>query len=94
MSSPDHVLTPTQLNTLARNLLEDSFPSVWVEGELGNVTRPASGHLYFTLKDAGAQVRAAMASARVLPAIFRRYRQSRCAHRLRPVRLTADEHRK
>jgi exodeoxyribonuclease VII, large subunit len=60
MSSPDHVLTPTQLNTLARNLLEDSFPSVWVEGELGNVTRPASGHLYFTLKDAGAQVRAAM----------------------------------
>lgn len=60
MSSRDHVLTPTQLNTLARNLLEDSFPAVWVEGELGNVTRPASGHLYFTLKDAGAQVRAAM----------------------------------
>lgn len=60
MSSRDAVLTPTQLNTLARNLLEDSFPAVWVEGELGNVTRPASGHLYFTLKDAGAQVRAAM----------------------------------
>ena len=60
MTSRDHVLTPTQLNTLARNLLEDSFPAVWVEGELGNVTRPASGHLYFTLKDAGAQVRAAM----------------------------------
>ena len=60
MTSRDHVLTPTQLNTLARNLLEDSFPAVWVEGELGNVTRPASGHLYFTLKDGGAQVRAAM----------------------------------
>lgn len=60
MSARDAVLTPTQLNTLARNLLEDSFPAVWVEGELGNVTRPASGHLYFTLKDAGAQVRAAM----------------------------------
>jgi exodeoxyribonuclease VII large subunit len=60
MSSRDAVLTPTQLNTLARNLLEDSFPAVWVEGELGNVTRPSSGHLYFTLKDAGAQVRAAM----------------------------------
>lgn len=64
MSSRDAVLTPTQLNTLARNLLEDSFPQVWVEGELGNVTRPSSGHLYFTLKDAGAQVRAAMFKTR------------------------------
>ncbi|MBP3985645.1 exodeoxyribonuclease VII large subunit [Pseudoxanthomonas helianthi] len=54
------VLTPSQLNALARNLLEDTFPLVWVEGELGNVTRPASGHLYFTLKDARAQVRCAM----------------------------------
>jgi len=60
MSTRDAALTPTQLNTLARNLLEDSFAQVWVEGELGNVTRPSSGHLYFTLKDAGAQVRAAM----------------------------------
>ena len=54
------ILTPTQLNTLARDLLEGAFPLVWVEGELGNVTRPASGHLYFTLKDARAQVRCAM----------------------------------
>lgn len=54
------VLTPSQLNTLARDLLEDSFPLIWVEGELGQVTRPASGHLYLTLKDARAQVRAAM----------------------------------
>ena len=54
------VLTPSQLNTLARNLLEDAFPLVWVEGELGNVTRPSSGHLYFNLKDERAQVRAAM----------------------------------
>ncbi|HZV37570.1 MAG TPA: exodeoxyribonuclease VII large subunit, partial [Pseudoxanthomonas sp.] len=54
------VLTPSQLNALARDLLEDTFPLVWVEGELGNVTRPASGHLYFTLKDARAQVRCAM----------------------------------
>ncbi|GAB2500936.1 exodeoxyribonuclease VII large subunit [Pseudoxanthomonas sangjuensis] len=54
------ILTPSQLNTLARNLLEDAFPLVWVEGELGNVTRPASGHLYFTLKDERAQVRCAM----------------------------------
>ncbi len=54
------ILTPSQLNTLARDLLEDTFPLIWVEGELGNVTRPASGHLYFTLKDARAQVRCAM----------------------------------
>lgn len=54
------VLTPSQLNTLARDLLESAFPLAWVEGELGNVTRPGSGHLYFTLKDARAQVRCAM----------------------------------
>ena len=56
----DDVLTPSQLNTLARSLLEDAFPLVWVEGELGNLSRPASGHLYFTLKDARAQVRCAL----------------------------------
>ena len=54
------VLTPSQLNILARGLLEDAFPSVVVEGELGNVSRPASGHMYFTLKDARAQVRCAL----------------------------------
>jgi exodeoxyribonuclease VII large subunit len=54
------ILTPSQLNTLARDLLEGSFPLIWVEGELGNVARPASGHLYFNLKDARAQVRCAM----------------------------------
>ncbi|MDQ3229025.1 MAG: exodeoxyribonuclease VII large subunit, partial [Pseudomonadota bacterium] len=54
------ILTPTQLNTLARELLEGSFPLIWVEGELCNVSRPASGHLYFTLKDARAQVRCAL----------------------------------
>ena len=54
------VLTPSQLNALARDLLEGSFPLIWVEGELGNLSRPASGHLYFTLKDARAQVRCAL----------------------------------
>ncbi len=52
--------TPSQLNALARNLLEDAFPLIWVEGELGNLSRPASGHLYFTLKDERAQVRCAL----------------------------------
>ena len=56
----DHVLTPSQLNTLARDLLEGAFPLVLVEGEIGNLSRPGSGHLYFTLKDARAQVRCAL----------------------------------
>jgi len=54
------ILTPSQLNRLVRDLLGDALPQVWIEGELSNVARPASGHLYFTLKDSGAQVRCAM----------------------------------
>jgi exodeoxyribonuclease VII large subunit len=54
------ILTPSQLNTLARDLLEGAFPAIWVEGELSGVARPASGHLYFSLKDERAQVRCAM----------------------------------
>jgi exodeoxyribonuclease VII large subunit len=54
------ILSPSQLNTLARDLLEGAFPLAWVEGELSGVSRPASGHLYFSLKDARAQVRCAM----------------------------------
>ena len=54
------VLSVSDLNRQAKRLLEVSFPSIWVEGELSNVARPRSGHWYFTLKDAGAQVRCAM----------------------------------
>jgi exodeoxyribonuclease VII large subunit len=54
------VLTPAQLNILARELLEGAFAQVWVEGEISNFARPASGHLYFTLKDENAQIRCAM----------------------------------
>ncbi|MGH8051933.1 MAG: exodeoxyribonuclease VII large subunit [Arenimonas sp.] len=54
------VLKPVQLNVLARDLLESSFSQVWVEGEISNFSRPASGHLYFTLKDDRAQVRCAL----------------------------------
>ena len=45
------VLTPSQLNALARDLLEGQFAQVWVEGEISGYSRPASGHAYFTLKD-------------------------------------------
>ena len=54
------VYTVSRLNHEARGLLEASFPLLWVEGELSNVSRPASGHLYFSLKDDQAQVRCAM----------------------------------
>ena len=53
-------LRPAQLNALARDLLEGSFPAIWVEGELSGLARPGSGHLYFTLKDERAQVRCAL----------------------------------
>jgi exodeoxyribonuclease VII large subunit len=54
------VLSVSQLNNRARLLLEDVFARVWVEGEISNLARPASGHLYFTLKDSQAQVRCAL----------------------------------
>ena len=54
------VLTVSQLNGRARVLLEDVFSNIWVEGEISNLARPASGHVYFTLKDSGAQVRCAL----------------------------------
>lgn len=60
MDRSTQILTPSQLNILARDLLEGAFPLIWVEAELGSVTRPASGHIYFTLKDARAQIRAAL----------------------------------
>lgn len=54
------VYTPSALTRFVRDLLEDTLPLIWVEGEISNFSRPASGHLYFTLKDAAAQVRCAM----------------------------------
>jgi exodeoxyribonuclease VII large subunit len=59
-SDPREVLTPSALNRLVRELLEDALPMVWIEGEISNFLRAASGHWYFSLKDAGAEVRCAM----------------------------------
>lgn len=57
-SSP--VLTVSALNSLARSAVETALPLVWVGGEISNLTRAASGHWYFSLKDDRAQVRCAM----------------------------------
>ena len=60
LSPQRDILSVTDLNRRARNLLESEFKQAWVEGEISNFSRPASGHWYFTLKDNGAQVRCAM----------------------------------
>lgn len=54
------VFSVSELSTAARQLLEDNFPLIWVEGEISNLAQPASGHIYFTLKDPAAQMRCAM----------------------------------
>ena len=54
------ILTVSQLNRATSRLLDAHFLSVLVEGEISNLSSPSSGHLYFSLKDANAQVRCAM----------------------------------
>jgi len=54
------ILTVTQLTAGIKSLLEQNFEHLWVEGEISNLRLPSSGHLYFTLKDESAQVRAVM----------------------------------
>lgn len=54
------VLTVSELNRMARRALESQLPLMWVEGEVSGFTRAASGHWYFSLKDASAQVRCVM----------------------------------
>jgi exodeoxyribonuclease VII large subunit len=55
-----NIYSVSELNNEARDLLEGHFPLLWVEGEISNLARPASGHIYFTLKDSDAQLRCAM----------------------------------
>ena len=57
---PQRILSVSELNRMARELLEQSFPLFWISGEISNLTRAASGHWYFSLKDQGAQVRCVM----------------------------------
>jgi exodeoxyribonuclease VII large subunit len=68
-TGPD-VYTVARLNREARMLLEAALGSVWVQGELSNFSRPASGHWYFTLKDRDAQLRCAMFRQRNVLARF------------------------
>lgn len=64
-----HVFSVTELTTQVRESLDAAFGVLWVEGEISNVRRPPSGHLYFTLKDECSQLAAVMfrRSAQLLP---------------------------
>ena len=70
-TSPDRdVYTVSRLNREVRVLLERGFGTIWLEAEISNFARPSSGHWYFTLKDAGAQVRCAMFRQRNMLSTF------------------------
>ncbi len=55
-----HVISVSELNRTTRQLLEEAYGSIWIHGELSNVVKPRSGHVYFTLKDEFSQVRCAL----------------------------------
>jgi exodeoxyribonuclease VII large subunit len=54
------ILSVSDVTTLLKAVVEETFPQVWVAGEISNLARAGSGHLYFTLKDSGAQLKACM----------------------------------
>jgi exodeoxyribonuclease VII large subunit len=59
-SGKSHILTVSQLTDRIKNLIEGSFPDIWVEGEISNLSIPQSGHAYFTLKDEQSQIRSVL----------------------------------
>jgi len=55
-----HIYSVSALTAEVKAVLEDGFSAIWVEGELSNFKHHTSGHMYFTLKDAQAQIRGVM----------------------------------
>ncbi len=66
----EHILTVSELTRKIKGVLEMGFGGVWVQGEISNFKRHTSGHLYFTLKDEGAQLQAVMWRPRALALFF------------------------
>lgn len=65
MQEPDHhpqyrIYSVTRLTEEIKQLLEEKYPFIWISGEISNFRKPSSGHAYFTLKDARAQIAAVM----------------------------------
>lgn len=65
------ILSVSRLTALLRGVLEENFEQLWVQGEVSNLSYPSSGHCYFTLKDAGAQLRCVMFKSSVKNLKFR-----------------------
>ena len=65
------ILSVTQVTSLIKVSLENSFPQVWIQGEISNAKMHSSGHFYFTLKDEGAQISGVMWRSRVSTLLFR-----------------------
>ncbi|MFP4649733.1 MAG: exodeoxyribonuclease VII large subunit [Desulfobacterales bacterium] len=59
-SAERKIYSVSELTARIKDLLEQSFPFVWISGEISNIRIPASGHYYFTLKDSGSQMQAVM----------------------------------
>jgi exodeoxyribonuclease VII large subunit len=64
MNQSKNVYQVSQLTDEMRRLMEVSYPEIWIEGELSSLSTPASGHLYFSLKDERSQLRCAMFKGR------------------------------
>jgi len=60
VEEPRKIYKVSEINKIAKNLLEGEFPDIWLEGEISNLTLHSSGHLYFSLKDEEAQINAIM----------------------------------
>ncbi len=58
--SPEEVLSVTSLTRLIKGQLEENFSRIWVQGEISNLRRQSSGHVYFSIKDAGSQLPCAL----------------------------------
>lgn len=61
-----NVISVSELNKKAKSLLEKGIPKLWIEGEISNLAKPASGHMYFSLKDEMSQIRCAWFKQRQL----------------------------
>jgi len=64
MNRQANIYQVSELTEEMRRLMETSYPEIWIEGELSSLSTPASGHLYFSLKDERSQLRCAMFKGR------------------------------
>lgn len=60
MAEKRHIYTVSELTRKIKTVLEETFPTLWVEGEVSNLSRPTSGHIYFSLKDESSVLKAVL----------------------------------